>query len=164
VQCARHPKVETALSCGRCDKPICPACCVPGPVGMRCRDCAAVRSSVLYQVHPARFALAAVTGLAAATVVGFVLDWATGFFIYIFLFVGPIVGRVMGDIILRTTGNKRGLKLEILAGVVVVLGAVLSELISGNWRYLFRNIAEGVVYCVAVGITAYAAVARIRNT
>ena len=38
--CAKHKKETTRVTCGRCEKPICPACSVYGPVGVRCRDCA----------------------------------------------------------------------------------------------------------------------------
>ena len=41
--CARHPKTETLLRCGRCETPICPRCQIPTPVGMRCRTCARVK-------------------------------------------------------------------------------------------------------------------------
>jgi hypothetical protein len=39
MQCARHPKVETALSCGRCETPVCPKCLVHAEVGIRCLKC-----------------------------------------------------------------------------------------------------------------------------
>lgn len=38
--CHRHPKVMTALSCGRCGTPICTKCVLLGPAGPRCRECA----------------------------------------------------------------------------------------------------------------------------
>lgn len=40
VVCYRHPKTETRLSCSECEKPICSACAVQGPVGQKCPDCA----------------------------------------------------------------------------------------------------------------------------
>ena len=38
--CARHKKEPTRVTCGRCDTPVCTRCAVPGPVGIRCRECA----------------------------------------------------------------------------------------------------------------------------
>jgi len=38
--CARHPKTQTRLRCGRCETPICPRCTVHSPAGTRCRACA----------------------------------------------------------------------------------------------------------------------------
>lgn len=161
MQCARHPKVETALSCGKCGTPICPSCMVAGPVGMRCRDCASLRSSPLYQVSPSRFALAIVCGLVAGTIVGFLLQALSGF-IYFLLFLGPTIGGVMGEVILRATGRKRGLKLEILAGASVVVGALASVAISGSWRHLLMSPMSLVLFGVAVALTATAAVGKIR--
>ena len=39
MRCAYHPGTETELTCGRCDKPICPRCLVHTEVGIRCPDC-----------------------------------------------------------------------------------------------------------------------------
>lgn len=39
MYCYRHPNVETALSCGRCDKPICTQCVIQTEVGGRCSEC-----------------------------------------------------------------------------------------------------------------------------
>ncbi len=38
--CFRHKKEETRVTCGRCERPICPRCMVHGPAGVRCGDCA----------------------------------------------------------------------------------------------------------------------------
>ena len=162
MQCARHPKVETGLSCGKCGTPICPNCTIHGPVGVRCRDCASLRSSPLYQVKPERFALAAVLGLAAGTVVGVLLQVISGAFIYFLLFVGPAIGGFIGELILRASGRKRGLKLEILAGASVVIGAILSQALFGGWLRLWHSPISLILYLVAVGLTASAAVGRIR--
>ena len=163
MQCARHPKVETALSCGRCGTPICPRCAVSGPVGMRCPDCASLRSSHQYQINPWRFALSVALGLAAGTVVGFILQAISGFFMFFILFVGPAIGGAMGEVLLRASGRKRGLKLEILAGASVVVGAAFSELISGAWHHLLHDPLRLVLYLVAVGLTAAAAVKRMQS-
>ncbi len=40
--CYRHPRVETAVSCSNCGRPICTDCMVFGPVGIRCPECAGV--------------------------------------------------------------------------------------------------------------------------
>lgn len=162
MQCARHPKVETALSCGKCGTPICPDCLVAGPVGMRCRDCASLRSSVLYQVKPERFALATVLGLAAGTGIGLLLQAISGVFMFFLFFVGPAIGGFLGELILRATGRKRGIKLEVLAGASVVVGAVISQFISGGWYGLIHSPVRLVVYLVAVALTTAAAVGKIR--
>src|SRR5450432_3647877 len=37
--CYRHPNRPTALSCVRCERPICPDCMVEAPVGFQCPEC-----------------------------------------------------------------------------------------------------------------------------
>lgn len=37
--CYRHPKVQTAVHCTRCERPICPECMTPAPVGYQCPEC-----------------------------------------------------------------------------------------------------------------------------
>ena len=37
--CYRHPGRETGVRCQRCERPICPACMVPAPVGIQCVEC-----------------------------------------------------------------------------------------------------------------------------
>jgi hypothetical protein len=40
VYCYKHPKEQTNLSCGRCERPICTKCAIIGPAGPRCKECA----------------------------------------------------------------------------------------------------------------------------
>jgi membrane associated rhomboid family serine protease len=37
--CYRHPNVPTRVHCTRCDRPICPDCMIPAPVGHQCPEC-----------------------------------------------------------------------------------------------------------------------------
>lgn len=166
MQCAKHPKVETALSCGRCATPICPSCAVAGAVGMLCPSCGSSRSSHLYQVQPGRFALAAVVGLAAGTVVGLGLQQIAGSFILFLFFLASAVGGAVGELILRVTGRKRGPKVEFLAGLSIVGGAFLSVLIRHgshlsiaflmNWGYSL------IWFLVATALMAAAAIGKIK--
>lgn len=54
--CYRHPRVETAVRCSDCGRPICTDCMVFGPVGIRCPECAGQAPGVRRTVHRARTA------------------------------------------------------------------------------------------------------------
>src|SRR5437764_9707465 len=37
--CPRHPDVVSYVRCQRCERPVCPECQRPAPVGVQCVDC-----------------------------------------------------------------------------------------------------------------------------
>ncbi len=39
LTCYRHPDREAGVRCQRCERPVCPACMVPAPVGVQCVEC-----------------------------------------------------------------------------------------------------------------------------
>ncbi len=161
VYCARHPKTLTALSCARCGTPICPDCFIPGPVGMMCKNCADLGSSPLFQVRPERFALAVVAGIASGAIAGVLLQ-RIGFYIF---FTAPIIGGILGEIVLRAVGYKRGVKVAWITGVSIVVGAALSLLITGtHWLFAPGLFATGslVMFAVSVGLVVAAALGKIR--
>jgi hypothetical protein len=133
---------------------------------MLCPSCGSNRSSHLYQVQPGRFALATALGLAAGTIVGLGLQQVGGSFILFLFFLASAVGGAVGELILRVTGRKRGPKVEFLAGLSIVGGAVLSVLIRHgnhlsltffmNWGYSF------LWFLVAVALMTAAAVGKIK--
>jgi hypothetical protein len=47
--CFKHKKEVTRVTCGRCEKPICPKCLVIGPAGVRCHDCARNKVAVRWR-------------------------------------------------------------------------------------------------------------------
>lgn len=70
--CYRHPDRETSVACSRCDRPICPDCMTPSPVGMRCPECAGDTTKVtrspsgggsFQEIAPATFTLIVINAL-----------------------------------------------------------------------------------------------------
>ena len=156
MHCARHPNVKTGLTCASCGTPICPKCMIVTPVGMKCPDCGRAKDSPLFHVTPGRFVLAGIVALAAGAVS--TLIGALGFFAILLL--APY-GYFVGGLILRASGMKRGVRLEILAGAGIVLGALASKffpvLLLGAPLLLMEPF-----FWVAVIITASCAVSKIR--
>ncbi|MDO8587530.1 MAG: B-box zinc finger protein [Armatimonadota bacterium] len=162
--CARHPKEETAVRCASCETPICPKCMVSTPVGMKCRDCASNRQSVLYQVRPERFALAGIVSLIAGAGAAFL--GAIGFFV---IFVGTAYGYFAGSLILKASGMKRGTKLEVLAGAGMVIGALAMKVLSliaigkpGAVSAISLRFVLDPFFLIAVAISTACAVSKIR--
>ena len=169
MHCARHPREETAITCASCGTPICPRCMVSTPVGMKCPDCGRNKNSVLYKVTPGRLVLAGVTALVGGVVAA--LIGKIGFFV---IFVSVPYGYFAGSMILRASGMKRGLKLEIVAGAAMVIGALaiqfaiplvtLAMLPAGHKpvTQLLLPYALNIFFWLAIVLSTGAAVSKIR--
>jgi hypothetical protein len=95
---------------------------VSTPVGMKCPDCGKVKNSVLFKVSPGRLVLAGITAMAAGVIAA--LIGHIGFFV---IFLSMPYGYFAGSMILRASGMKRGMKLEIVVGAMMVIGALISQ-------------------------------------
>jgi len=160
LQCARHPKIETGLRCGRCETPICPKCVVMTDVGARCPDCAPRRPLPQFEVNPVYL----LRGLGAAVGAGIVLGLAWGviapgdYGLFLGILFGIGLGYAAGEAVSLATNRKTVPVLAVMAALSV-LGA-----------YLIRNVlwAEVILpgddlygYIVTV-IGMFAAAGRLR--
>jgi membrane associated rhomboid family serine protease len=132
--CYRHPNVETGVHCTRCNRPICPDCMVPAPVGYQCPECVE-RARREFARGPGRRrlrlrSLSATKILLLAMAAGFVLEIVVG---------GPN-GLFYGP------GNQ----------TLIDLGAMQPYLIAhGQYWRLFTSIFlhQGLIH---IGFNAYA--------
>ncbi len=181
MRCKCRRQAETGLRCVRCSVPICPECSRSAPVGFLCRQCADnKRDSPLYQVSMGSLALGYAGSLGVALFGGWVMAYIgrpLGFFGFLLAFV---YGIVVGETGLRIVNRRRGLPIEIMAGVCAFLGLVGGVLIdlvtrhsvfalhangAGAWNlpiYLSVLLLNPLTY-VLVGIAIYGAVSRIRS-
>lgn len=150
--CARHPGVETALRCGRCETPICPSCLVHSPVGARCPDCAQVVKAPMYTLsggHYARSLAAALVGGVAMGVLWALLlqPFTFGFFS---LLVGVALGYAFTRLMQFATGGKRGpLVTTFAAGGIFLAWAVqflLADVRFAIWGLLAAGIGVWFAY------------------
>ncbi|MGO8673194.1 MAG: hypothetical protein ACLQVD_17780 [Capsulimonadaceae bacterium] len=118
--CYRHKRVETAVSCGRCDRPICTQCMIPGPAGIRCPECAAVGKLPFDQVPPARLALATVAGLAT----GFLGAWILASIPFFSLFLAYYYGGLLAEIVFRAAGRRGARQVTVISISSIILGYV----------------------------------------
>jgi B-box zinc finger len=106
--CANHPKVETAVSCSDCGKPICPDCMVHAAVGIKCRDCARLPRSARVTLKPGAALRASAAALGVGTAFGVVLSFAGGFGLGFGLFIiAWVVGLATGKAVLAAAGRYR---------------------------------------------------------
>jgi hypothetical protein len=159
MQCATHPDTETELACGKCETPICPKCLHYTPVGVRCRECANLKRLPQYELSFAYMA----RGLGAALVVGAVAGaiWGVIPFGFIGLILGGGAGYAVGESVSIATNRKVGVKVQVIAGVGVVLAFVVRGVILmslRNWeigdillRDMFGLLALGLALVVAMG-------------
>lgn len=121
-QCTRHPDRETLRICGRCERPFCPDCLVPTPVGGRCKDCARGPSIPRLKIQPWRWPLIALAALFMALVASLVVA-RIGFFGLILSF---LAGQLIGSAMLAVSGRKPGRALAIVTVVFILVGGYLS--------------------------------------
>lgn len=130
--CPRHPKIETGLSCATCGTLICPQCLVHTPVGAKCRDCASQKGNKLFMLSPLQAIAVIVVGLITGAAAGWAVEFGgLGFFT---LFLAFVYGGFAGDMTLRVSGRKRGIKMEVIAGLSMALGAVGGRLLIAAFQ------------------------------
>lgn len=165
--CYRHPDRETWVRCGRCDQPICTACAMQGPVGMRCKSCGKPPRDPLTMMTPQQLGLGAAVAIGAGTIGGFI-GIQMGFFLALCL--GPFAGGFISEALQRVTGYKRGRRMKalVLGGIVagvLIAAAIYVQMYYGAYvggedavgmEVLYSTVLAGaVVYVVAAMIGAY---------
>ena len=78
--CYRHPEVPTRVHCTRCERPICPDCMIPAPVGFQCPECVeeARREFRKGPGRPFRGGISVTKGLLVAIAIPFVIEIVVG--------------------------------------------------------------------------------------
>lgn len=123
--CAKHPNVETNLRCNNCGKLICAKCAVRTPIGYRCKECVSGQQKVfetaLWQDYPIAFFSAGLLAFLG----GLIID-QLGF---LALFVAPMAGAVIGEVVRWLTRRRRSKTLFQLAAGGAALGSLIPMLI-----------------------------------
>lgn len=160
--CQRHPKVETSLRCSKCETLICPKCAVTTPVGMRCPDCAKLNKSQLFQPSVLEAIKVGLVALAAGMLGSWVFMYGLGFYT---LFLSFAYGYAVGEAILRVANRKRGRKIEVIAGLAIVAGALGARIVTWGTGQCFGNLVllmPSPLFLAAVAISVLSAISRIR--
>ena len=159
LYCANHPKVETTLRCNNCEKPICPKCAVLTPTGYRCRECVRGHQKVFETAqwidYPLAFGLAGILAFAGS--------FLASLFGFLTLFIAPIAGGIIAEVIRFATRRRRSRLLFQLAGAGTILGSLpmllvpLVGALAGGYGFgsVFWQLLWHVVYLVLVTSTTF---------
>lgn len=158
--CYRHPKVETALRCLSCERPICVDCAVTAAVGIKCRDCGRMPREARAAVPVDRLARAIVAGVVGGAVVGYVYAMVRGGFFS--LIIAALLGIAVAEVVRRASGGYRDGTIARVAAASAALGIawplVLEVLVHGP-RVLQGP--GGVFWLVAVAVAGVVAHNRV---
>jgi len=163
MRCATHPNVETNLRCGKCDRPICPKCMVQTPVGARCRECARLRRIPTYNITLAQYTKAVAVALVLSIVTGIfwsrLRSWLS--FLYLDFILALLIGYAIGELVSLSINKRRGTKLQVLAGLAVVLSYITSrtDLVNGSIN-IFVDFNIWSLFALFVGVVV--AINRLR--
>ncbi|MCZ7540987.1 MAG: hypothetical protein M5U29_13985 [Anaerolineae bacterium] len=148
LYCTVHPTVATHLRCNRCGRPMCTRCAVKTPVGYRCRECVRAQQDKFFDAQMLDYLIAGAVSLTISFFAALVVA-RLGWFLFAF-FLAPAAGGLIGRVVWRLTGKRRGRYTAIVVGANVVVGALL--FLPGN------PLAIGIYLFMATG----AAVAQFR--
>ena len=159
MQCARHPKTETELACGRCETPICPRCAVWTDVGARCPACAPRRPLPQFEIGPAwllRGALAAlVSGAALGAAWWLIVPGRLGL---LGILLALLLGYAIAESVSWATNRKAGTALQIVAAAGVAVAYVTRNLLAGEGAFPADDF-YGYVVLIVAGVVA---ISRLR--
>ena len=170
MRCARHPDVETLLTCVACGTPICPDCLVEAPVGMKCPDCSRAPVPAVYRVAPVRLAFSMAVSLVAGAIAG-ALMLALGGFGLLATLLGIPIGFGISEIASRISGGKRGAMLGLATGISVAVGGIFfgPHLLTSLFGFgvltpdqLGALLVRRPFYIVAVALAGATAYTRLR--
>lgn len=150
LHCSVHPDRETLLRCNRCNRPMCSQCSVLTPTGYRCKECVSGQQRTFETTKtfdlPLAFVIALILGGIGAYISSFL-----GFFT---IFVAPIVGTAIAEVIRWAVKKRRSTNLGIAAdvgagiGAMLPVGIMLLPVISGRGSLPLWPLIWGVVFVV----------------
>ena len=152
--CAKHSDAPTRLRCGRCETPVCPRCMIHAPVGIRCPDCANVRSVPTFDVTTPFLARAVAAAVVLGTVGGTLFALLGPAIIYQVAYLDTLaiagLGYVVGEGVSLSVNRKRGRTLKYVAAGGMGVAYLIILVFGLGFLSIFHLIAAGIGIYVAV--------------
>lgn len=163
--CRRH--AVTSLRCARCSVPICPDCSVIAPAGMLCRECASPGGFSLFQVSAGSVVLALPVCLIVSALAGWLLVGLGLGFGFFGLLLAFVYGVFVAEVAIRSTGRKRGSRVELLAGFSAAAGILIGALLPALWHgypagAVLHMLVSSLFFWLDLVIGVVSAVNRVR--
>ena len=160
MQCARHPKVETGLSCGRCDTPICPRCVIQTDVGARCPACVPRQRPVGLEVGTRYLAqglgAAAGAGAALGAIWGLLLPpTGVGGFGFFGLILAAFIGYLIAQTVSRAANRRTSTTIQLIAVLGVFIAYLVRNLVGDQVLFVENDVA-GYASAIVAGAVAFA--------
>ncbi len=163
--CHWHPQTETTLRCYQCNTPICAKCAYRTPVGYICRDCRKGHKKRFEQSTRTDYVITVIGAILLGGIASLIPMIGSWWFI---LFLSPLSGTLIAEVIWRAVGRRYGQHLWwlVVAGITVgtlpVLGIGLLRLISSMTYGAGWGFVDIIVTALHIALAGGTAAARLR--
>lgn len=123
--CFYHPDRETRVTCGRCERPLCPDCVQHGATGVRCRDCITLSPRERGLANPRQIRNAALAALPTAAAGGLVLALSG----WVSFLPSALLGLAVGAVAFTASGRHRDVTIQAMAAVIALAGVLLAAVL-----------------------------------
>jgi hypothetical protein len=158
LYCYNHPKVETALRCNRCEKPICSKCAIKSPVGYRCPDCVKSQQKIFDTAEGQDYVLGFVVAGFLSLVGSFLISLIgmIGFFGFLLVAAAaPVAGVVIAESVRFVIRRHRSPLLFKVVLAAVILGALPVGLFQIFTFQLFGILFQAIYLFISVPAAYY---------
>ncbi len=123
--CFHHPDRETRVTCGRCERPLCPDCVRHGATGVRCQECISLSPLERGLANPRQIRTAALAAFGTAAVGGLALGWLG----WVTLIPGAALGFAVGAVAFVASGRHRDVTIQAAAAFMALAGILLAAVL-----------------------------------
>jgi len=122
ARCFYHPDRETNVSCGRCERPLCPDCVRHGPTGVRCEECLSLSPRERGAASREQTGRGIGAAFGAAVVGGAVLGWLG----FVNVVTALVLGFAVGSAAFVASRRHRDVTIQGAAGAMALFGLLVA--------------------------------------